>query len=128
MRQLRRCLIGSFLLWLAPVLICAQSITANFTDSPSAGCTPPSGCTSFTTNVSGAVFVFTLNSTDVGGSMQWLAAGGGVGGGASMDVLSSTLPEETTTEKVVIERQDAGNFNFTSIYIQNTGGKLVTVQ
>jgi hypothetical protein len=106
----------------------AQSITADFNSTPSSACASASGCNSFVWNISGTTFVFTFISTDPGGSMQWLASGGGVGGSGSMDLLSGTAPNLTTTEKLVITRQDGGSFNFNGIYIQNNLAQTATVQ
>jgi hypothetical protein len=128
MRNLLRCFLALVLCCLCSGYLNAQSITADFNTSPAAACSLPSGCTSFTTNVSGAVFVFTLVSTDAGGSMQFLAANGGVGSSGSMDVQSGTAPNLNTTEKVIIVRQDGGDFNFNSIYIQNNLAATTTVQ
>jgi subtilisin-like proprotein convertase family protein len=128
MRNLSRWFVALLLGGFLPVCIQAQSITADFNTTPVAACAQASGCASFTKNISGTDFVFTLFSADAGGSMQWLASGGGVGGSGSMDILSGTAPNTATTEKVVITRQDGLSFNFNSIYIQNDLAEITTVQ
>lgn len=128
MRNIHRpCFVLLLTFFLSGIAI-AQSITADFNSTPSSGCASASGCNGFTWNISGTTFVFTFTSTDPGGSMQWLASGGGVGGSGSMDLFSGTAPNLTTTEKLVITRQDGGSFNFNGIYIQNNLAQTATVQ
>lgn len=126
MKIFSRSLLLPLLCWLFPQLLRAQ--TADFSATPSADCATASGCTSFTVTIGGVVYQFSLSSSDAGGSMQWLSAGGGSGGSGSMDVQSGTEPNTASTEKVTITRQDGLSFNFSSLYAQNNLAETVTIQ
>lgn len=96
----------------------AQSFTENFN-------TDPGNVSSFNTTLQGFPFTFTFTTEGDGGDFAWESINGD-GNSPSINALSS-FPNLGTTEKITIARADSNDFIFTSIFINNTNGDLITV-
>lgn len=96
----------------------AQSFTENFN-------TDPGNVSSFNTTLQGFPFTFTFTTEGDGGDFAWESINGD-GNSPSINALSS-FPNLGTTEKITIARADSNDFIFTSIFINNTNGELITV-
>ena len=96
----------------------AQSFTENFDTNTGIS-------TSLNKTLQGTSFTFTFTSEGNGGDFAWESVYG-EGNSPSINALSS-LSNLSTTEKITIARADSNDFRFTSIFINNTNGELITV-
>ena len=101
-----------------------QHTLAAFTENFSSGPTGGSAVTSFSVTHSSVQFDFTFHADNGGGDM--IDEGTfGEANGASINVRS-TLADTGTTERITIVRNDAADFTFISLYVNNTGGTTIT--
>ena len=105
---------------LAPVAY--DGLLVSFTD-PFAT-TIGSGVTSFVRNLGGVAFTFTFTSQGDGGDFAW-ENGNGSGGSDSVNLLSGG--GTGAVEVVTIVRNDAADFTFTGLYVDNASGGTVSV-
>ncbi len=81
--------------------------------------------TSITRSLGGVSYTYTFTAQSDGGDFVWQSEYGD-GNSNSINLASGSF-DTATTERITIARDDAGDFTFTSIYIDNAGGTLVTV-
>nr|WP_067290102.1 Ig-like domain-containing protein [Marinobacterium profundum] len=83
------------------------------------------GVTSFTSNLGGVDFIYTFTTQGDSGDITSDTAFG-QGDSASVRLLSGNF-DFGSIERVTIARTDAADFTFSSLYINNSGGGVVTV-